>query len=665
MKSIVEKLTFEEKAALLTGAAWMSTYAVERLNIEAKRLADGPHGVRIPIENNCTHFPSLCNLGSCWDVENAYLMGQAIANDCIEHGIDMILGPGMNIKRYILCGRNFEYISEDPVLAGEIAAGYINGVQSKGVATSLKHFAANNQEVYRIEASVDVDERTLREIYLRGFEIAVKKSKPVSVMCAYNKINSVWCSENKHLLTEILKDEWGYDGLVVSDWGAVHNVCKAVKAGLDLQMPQEPHIVKRLKEGYENGEVTMEEIDNAVMRVLKFATLPKPEKTPYDRDAQHKIAREVAAKGMVLLKNDSNVLPLTEEKYKKIAVVGEYAVNPLIAGQGSAEVHQTPEYTDSPLEELKKLMPNTEFFYTECYKKDSFSKEMLWPKMRDFQKSIYDSDVVLMFVGAQESEDTEKFDRRSPLMNPNYDMFIGASLAIGKKTVVICQSGGAMVFENNLKAADAIVQMWLGGEASGGAIADILTGKINPQGKLSETFPTKLRTDFDCPGNGQYVEYNEKLNVGYRYYDRHTDEICYPFGHGLSYTTFLYSNLEIVKEDGFKAKFDITNTGAVAGTEIAQLYISDPVSTVPKPLKELKKFTKVELQPQETKTVTFEIDEEDLAFYNVSLHRWVAEDGRYQVLIGSSSQDIRLTGILMHENRKDYTIERVGEDMIG
>ena len=665
MNSIIEKLTFEEKALLLTGAALMSTNAVERLNIEAKRLADGPHGVRIPIENNCTHFPSLCNLGSCWDVENAYLMGQGIANDCIEHGIDMILGPGMNIKRFMLNGRNFEYISEDPVLAGEIAAGYINGVQSKGVATSLKHYAANSQEKYRIEASADIDERTLREIYLRGFEIAVKKSNPVSVMCAYNKINSVWCSENKYILTEILKNEWGYEGLVVSDWGAVHNICKAIKAGLDLEMPKNGRIVEKLQAGLDNGEITMEEIDLAVERVLRFVTKEKPKKQPYDRDKQHKIAREVAAKGMVLLKNDKNVLPLTEEKYKKIAVIGEYGVNPLIAGQGSAEVHQAPEYTDNPLEELKKLMPNTEFFYSECYKKDAFSNQMLWPKMGAFRESIRDCDVVLMFVGAQESEDTEKFDRRSPFMNPNYDMFVDAAIREGKKTIVICQSGGAVVFEDGVKSADAIIQMWLAGEASGGAIADILTGKVNPQGKLSETFPTKMRTDFDYPGNGLYIEYTEKLNVGYRYYDRHTDEICYPFGHGLSYTTFEYSDLEIVNEDGWKAKFTIKNTGDVFGTEIAQMYISDPVATVPKPIKELKKFVKVELKPQESKLVTIDIDERDLAYFNVSLHRWVAEDGKYQVQIGSSSQDIRLTGTLMHENRKDYTIVRTGEDMIG
>lgn len=665
MNPKVVELTFEEKALLLTGAASMNTAAVDRLGIEAQSLADGPHGVRLSQEKNCTHFPNLCNLGSCWDVDNAYRMGQAIADDCIEHDIHMILGPGINIKRYMLCGRNFEYLSEDPVLSGELAAGYINGVESRGVATSLKHFAVNNQEKYRIEASADVDERTLREIYLRGFEIAVKKSNPTSIMCAYNKVNSIWCSENKHLLTQILKDEWGYKGFVVSDWGAVHDICKAIRAGLDLQMPRNAKIFDQLKAGIEKGDVTMEEIDRAVDRVLRFVTRPKPEKTLYDREKQHAVAREIAAKGMVLLKNENGVLPLTEEKYKKIAVVGEYGVRPLISGQGSAEVLQMPEYIDNPMEELQRLMPGTEFVYNECYKKASFSSEMLWPKLGAFKTFVRDCDAVLMFMGSQESEDTEKFDRRTPFMNPNYSMYVEAALSVGKKVVVICQSGGAMIFDEQTKRAHAIVQMWLGGEASGGAIADILTGKVNPQGKLSETFPTKMRTDFEYPGNGLYMEYSEKLNVGYRYYDRHVDEICYPFGHGLSYTTFAYSNLALVNDNGWKATFRIKNTGDVFGTEIAQLYISDPVSTVPKPVKELKKFAKVELCPGEEKEVTFDIQEDDLAYFNVSLHRWVAEDGKYQVLIGSSCRDIRLEGTLMHENHKDYTIVRTGEDMIG
>ncbi len=666
MNELVQNLTLEEKAALLTGAASMATAAIPRVGIVGQNLADGPHGVRADREDNCTHFPNLCALGASWDAEAAYRMGKAIADDCIEHDVQMILGPGVNIKRYMLCGRNFEYVSEDPVLAGEIVAGYINGAEENGVATCLKHYAMNNQEKYRIDASVDVDERTMREIYLRPFEIAVEKSNPTGIMCAYNKVNSVWCSEHRQLLTEILKDEWGYKGMVVSDWGAVHDICKAIRAGLDLEMPGNRSILQQLQAGLENREITIQEIDAAVKRVLPFATRIKPQKKPYDRDAQHAVAREIAAKSIVLLKNENETLPLTTEKYKKIAVVGEYGVRPLVSGQGSAEVLQQPEYTDSPLAELQKLMPNTQFAYKECYRKDAYSKEMLWPSLGDFMSFVSEHDAVLLFVGTQESEDTEKFDRRTPYMNPNYDMYVEAAVRTGKRVVVICQSGGAVIFDDDTLKANAIVQMWLGGESAGGAIADVLTGKVNPQGKLSETFPNKMRTDLNYPGNGLYMEYAEKLNVGYRYYDQHPEEICFPFGHGLSYTHFAYANLVIAQNNNaWNVTFDITNTGKVFGTEIAQLYICDPVSTVPKPIKELKKFAKVELNAGETKTVAMTLTERDLSYYNVSLHRWVAEDGLYHVLVGSSSQNIRLTGSLMHTNTKDYTIRRTGIDMIG
>lgn len=665
MKDILAQLTLEEKAALLTGAASMATAAIPRVGIQGQNLADGPHGVRSSREDNCTHFPNLCCLGATWDVDAAYAMGKGIADDCIEHDIQMILGPGTNIKRTPRCGRNFEYVSEDPVLAGEIVAGYINGAEEQGVATCLKHYAMNNQEKYRLDASSDVDERTMREIYLRPFEIAVEKSNPTGIMCAYNKVNSIWCSEHRQLLTEILKEEWGYKGMVVSDWGAVHDICKAIRAGLDLEMPNNWIILNQLKAGLENGEITMEDIDAAVERVLPFAIREKPAKKPYDRDAQHRIARDIAAKGIVLLQNRDSVLPLTSDKYKKVAVIGEYASSPLYSGQGSAEVLQTLEYTDSPLEELRKLMPDTEFVYGEFYQKAAYSKEMLWPKLGDFMNFVSDCDAALLFVGAQESEDTEKFDRRTLHMNPNYDMYVEAAVRTGRPTIVVCQSGSAVIFDDDTLKANAILQMWLGGEGAGGAIADVLTGKVNPSGKLSETFPKVERTDLGYPGNMQYVEYAEKLNVGYRYYDRHPEEICFPFGHGLSYTTFAYSNLSVEKNDTWQVSFDITNTGDVFGAEVAQLYLCDPVSTVPKPVKELKKFAKVELNPGETKNVTLTLTERDLSYYNVALHRWVAEDGKYHVLIGSSSWDIRLQGSFHHSNTKDYTIRRVGEDMIG
>lgn len=664
IEAIVQQMTFEEKASLLTGDANMLTHAVERLGIPALNLADGPHGTRLAPEKNCTHFPNLCNLGSCWSTENAKKMGRALADECIHHGIHMLLGPGINIKRHILCGRNFEYLSEDPVLAGELAAAYINGLQEGGVSAALKHFAVNSQEKYREALSAEIDERTLREIYLRGFEIAVKKSNPDTVMCAYNKINAVWCSENKHLLTEILKDEWSYDGVVVSDWGAVHDISRAVAAGLDLQMPRNGRIVEQLKDGLEKGKVTMEDIDNAVRRMLHLLYRRSPKPIEYDRDRQHEIAREIAADGIVLLKNKDAILPLTEEKYKKIAVVGEYAVSPLIGGQGSAEVLQSPEYTDSPLAELQKRLPGVEIQYIEGYKKSEFSDTMLWPKRHAFAKEIEDADLILYFMGAMTSEDTEYFDRRSAYLNENFELYIRTAQQHGKKTVVVLQSGGAILFGEHLNRVDAVAEMWLAGESAGGAIADVLCGVVNPSGKLAETFPTCMRRDLEYPGNGLVLEYKERFDVGYRYYDKHPEEILFPFGHGLSYTTFAYSDLLVSQED-LSVSFTLTNTGDRDGAEVVQLYVGDPICNVVRPIKELKKFEKIFLHAGESRRVCFTLSAENLAYYNTTVHDWVVENGLYDLYIGSSSRDIRLTDALFYKKQMPYTMQQTGESMIG
>ncbi len=406
IETIIKQMTFEEKAQLLTGEEdAINTKAVKKFGIVSKSMVDGPHGVRISKKGNCTHFPNICSLAASWDVETAKKMGEALAYECIEHNVDILLAPGINIKRTPYCGRNFEYFSEDPVVSGEMAAEYINGLQSKGIVCSLKHFAANNQEKYRLDASAEIDERTLRELYLKGFEIAVKKSTPESIMCAYNKINGVWCSENPHILNEILRDEWGYEGFVISDWGAVRDIVKSVKAGLDLQMPINENIVAELKEGVETGKISIAEIDAAVRRVLKFALKEKASTDKkYDRDEQYKIAKEIASQGVVLLKNENNALPLNSKKYKKIAVIGEFAENPIVSGQGSAEVHQAAEYTDSPLAELKKLLPDTEFVYKEIFKKREYSKEMIWPVLygQEFIDFATDADAVLIFAGSME-----------------------------------------------------------------------------------------------------------------------------------------------------------------------------------------------------------------------------------------------------------------------
>ncbi len=666
IEKIIQEMTFEEKAKLLTGAQSMNTYEIERLGIKSVNFADGPHGTRLAKEKNCTHFPNLCNLGSSWSVETAKKMGDGLANECIHNDITMLLGPGMNIKRYMLCGRNFEYFSEDPVLAGEMAAGYIEGLQAKGVSASLKHFAVNSQELNRGFISAEIDERTLREIYLKGFEIAVKKSKPDSVMCAYNKINAIWCSENKYLQREILKEEWGYEGMIVSDWGAVHDISKAIRAGLDLQMPCNLDIVEQLKEGVEKGKITMEEIDEAVRNMLKFLDREAPAEINYDRDAQHKLAREIAAEGIVLLKNEDKTLPLTSKKYKKIGVIGEYAASPLIAGQGSAEVLQADEYVDNTVEELKKLLPDCEFVYEELYKKNVLVGGMLGPKTSKFHATFDDCDIILAFVGASGTDDTEHFDRYSGFLNPTYGMYIREAVKTGKKVVVVLQTGGAVILDNWCEDTHSIISMGLAGEAAGGAIADILCGVVNPGGKLTETFPTVHRKDLEYPGDGLKVEYKERFDVGYRYYDKHTEEILYPFGHGISYTEFEYKDLKVTPDgDDVNVEFTLKNIGDTDGAEVVQIYVGDPVSIVIRPMKELKKFDKVFLKAGEEKKLSYKLKKIDFSYYNVMLHDWTPENGVYNILVGSSSQDIRLRADVRYECDMPYSLQQVGEPMIG
>ncbi len=664
IKSLIAQMTIEEKAQLLTGDGGMLTHAVERLGIPAKHFADGPHGVRHDKSENCTSFPNLCCAAATFDTELLYEMGVALAKDCIEHDVDMLLGPGINIKRYAACGRNFEYMSEDPVVSGELGAAYINGLQSLGVAASLKHYAVNNQEKDRLSISVEVDERALREIYLKGFEIAVKRSAPASIMCAYNKLFSVWCSENKFLLTDILKDEWGYQGFVVSDWGAVQNTGRAVAAGLDLQMPHNGNMVQHIRDALADGTVTEEQIDRSLERFLAFALSEKAEKGGYDRDEQHAVARRVAANGVVLLKNDRAVLPLRENKYKTVAVVGEYGDAPLTHGQGAAEVFPRDEYVDSPLEELKKALPNCDFIYEKTYETRSFSDVMLWPEKGRFCDSIRDADIVLMFVGAMESEDSENFDRRTLELNPNQEMFIDAAADMGKKVVVVVQSGGAMIFGRWQHRVDAIVQMWLGGEAAGGAIADVLTGAVNPCGRLPETFPKKPRA-LDT-GNGLVVRYDEGLAVGYRYYDSHPEEIAYPFGFGLSYTRFEYRDAALIRDgENIHVSLTLKNTGDLDGAEVVQIYAAKPLSCVSRVPKELIAFQKVFLQAGEDTRVTVSVPVSSLAYYNTALKRWVVEPGAYDILVASSSQDVRETLTFVSDDAAPYTIQQVSEGMIG
>ena len=667
IKEILNQLSIEEKSAILTGKGRMSICGVNRLGISDAELADGPHGVRIEHgeKYNCTSFPCLAALGSSWDREIAYEMGKAIAEDCIEHGKDMILGPGANIKRTDLCGRNFEYFSEDPVLTGEMAAAYINGVQELGVGTSLKHFAVNNQEVDRLFVNAEIDERTMREIYLKGFQIAIEKSNPTSLMCAVNKVNAVLCSENKHLLTDILKNEWNYDGFIMSDWGCAKDIAKSVSAGLDLMMPSKGDISDTIKKCLEDGTVTEEEIDNAVGRILRFLINHKLKNIEYDRKKQHNIAKKIAEESIVLLKNEKNILPITDKKYKKIVVIGEYADKPVISGYGSSKVYVSEQYIDSPLECMRKLLPDTEITYIPLYSTDRYFDDSHFNLLPQLDP-VDDADVVVMFVGRQQSVETEGTDRISSHIDSYYEFFIKRIYPRNSNIVLVMQTGSTVLPLTWQEKVKGIVEMWYGGEAAGAAIADIICGKINPSGKLAETFPLKSRSDIDYPGDGYKVCYDEKWRVGYRYYDLNPREIWFPFGHGLSYTNFEYSELNIMPiRNGVKISFNIKNIGETDGKEVAQLYVSDRVSTISMPDKELKDFAKVFVPAGHTKRVEFTLSDNQLSYYNTSLNKWVVEPGVFDILIGASSRDIRLRGEYMYDKECEYTLNYSAEQIMG
>lgn len=680
--TIINELTFEEKAQLLTGGGALCTATMERLGIPSINLSDGPHGIRrlighpkfpqqCHIDGGDTCMPTASAMGASWSKSLAFEAGEVIADDCMEEDIQVLLAPAVNMKRTPHCGRNFEYYSEDPYLSGILSAQFINGVESKGVGTSLKHYAANNQEIRRGTINAEIDERTLMEYYLRVFEITLENSHPASVMCAYNKLNGIWCSENRYLLTELLKEKWGYDGLVISDWGAVHNISKALAAGLDLQMPRDADIAAKLRDGIHKGLITEENLDCPLRAVLKFiekyAKKPDKQPTDYSRQKQHEAAYRAACETITLLRNENSILPFTKEKYRKIAVFGRCATEPLIMGGGSSKVTVAEESIDIPLEWIKKNAEEIEVDYFPVFK-NGFQDESVLSSIRTHAN---DYDCAVLFVGDNYGTDceTESFDRDN-IKLPNYiNAVIEEAVNLYPALVLVLQSGGAVIpyrWEN----APCVVQMWYSGEAAGRAIADILFGKVNPSGKLSETFPIKERKDICYPGDGVKCEYNEKLNVGYRYYDAHPDEVWFPFGHGVSYTEFEYSDLILSEKklttDTFslEVSFQLKNIGEIAGKEAVQLYVAPLDSIVARPIKELRAFDKIELRPGEEKNVTFTLNNKDFAYYNTCLHDWHVESGVYSIMIGASSADIRLCASLSIHYDGDYTKDKFDRSMI-
>jgi len=661
---LIKKMTLEEKAALCTGAGPWTTTPVEHLGIPEMTVTDGPHGVRRAenittfIEKSlpATCFPTATCMASTWDVDLIHKLGEALAYECIALEVDLILGPGANIKRTPLCGRNFEYYSEDPFLAGMMAVSFINGVQSKGVGTSLKHFAANNQEYQRSTINSEVDERALREIYLTAFEMAVKIAKPWTVMCSYNKLNGTYAAENHRLLTEILKQEWDYQGFVMSDWGAVHDRVDALIAGLDLEMPgPRERRVKAVIEAVRSGELDESVLDEAVRRILEivFKAAETKKGGSFDAARHHALARKVAAEGMVLLKNNG-ILPLKNRK--NIAIIGRSAKEPYYQGGGSS--HINPTQLDNPYEELQKLAGDARLRYAEGYPRDESYNQALIDEACQNARS---AEVALLYICLPATKESEGYDRLDLDLTSHQVALIKEVTAVQPNTVVILNNGAPLVMGEWLEGTAAVLEAWMMGQAGGGAIADVLFGKVNPSGKLAETFPYKLMDTpayINYPGENGAVRYGEGIFIGYRYYNAKEVAVQFPFGFGLSYTSFDYKKPKLSATtfkdvDGLTVSVDVTNIGELAGKEVVQVYVHDHKSKLVRPPKELKGFNKVELQPGETKTVTMTLDFRAFAYYHPAYKQWITEDGEFDILVGSSSANIRDTQTVTMQSTLD------------
>lgn len=658
IQNIIAQMTLEEKAALCTGASGWTTQPVKRLGVPEMLVSDGPHGVRrVPNIHSlsaqslpATCFPTASCSASTWDPALVELMGKALGEECAALNVDVLLGPGVNMKRSPLGGRNFEYFSEDPFLAGEMAASFINGVQSQGVGTSLKHFAVNNQEYQRFSINANVDERTLHEIYLPAFETAVKKAQPWTVMCAYNKLNGTYCSENHKLLVDILKDEWGFEGLVVSDWGAVHDRVAALKGGLDWEMPgPQDRRVQAVIEAVRGGTLDEAVLNESVRRILRivFKSAETPKGNKFDESAHHKLARQIAGEGMVLLKNDG-ILPLHNPQH--IAVIGLSAAIAYYQGGGSS--HINPTQVDVPLAEIQKQARNAEVAYAQGYSADNKHNQEL---LDEAVKIARDAEVALLFVALPPSKESEGYDRPDLDFTEQQVALIKAVTGVQPRTVVIMNNGSAVTIGDWVENTAAVLEAWMMGQAGGAAIADVLFGKVNPSGKLAETFPLKLAhtpAHVNFPGDNNHVNYGEGLFIGYRYYDAKELPVAFPFGYGLSYTTFEYRSARVSAHtfndvDGLTVDVDVTNVGDVTGKEIVQVYVHDRQAKLRRPYKELKGFAKVDLEPGETKTVRVHLDFRAFAYYHPAYKQWITDDGELDILIGASSTDIRCTETAM------------------
>lgn len=652
VERVLAQLTLEEKASLTSGSDFWHTQGVERAGVPAVMVTDGPHGLRkqpeeadhLGLGNSvpATCFPTAAALGSSWDVELVTRVGEALGRETRANDVAVLLGPGVNIKRTPLCGRNFEYVSEDPVVAGELGTAIVRGIQSQGVGTSLKHFAANNQESDRMRVSAEVDERTLREIYLPAFERVVTNAQPWTVMCAYNKVNGTYASENHWLLTELLRDEWAFEGLVVSDWGAVHDRVPALVAGLDLQMPAAgPRPDEEVVAAVRDGSLDEAVLDVAARRVLRLIarSLPGVEADDsFDVDAHHELAREAAAAGSVLLKNDGGLLPLASTE--GVAVIGEFARTPRYQGAGSSQVN--PTRLDAPLDALREA-GELEFApgFTIAGGPDGDDAALLAGAVEVARSA----ETVVAFLGLPGPDESEGYDRPRLGLPDNQVALLRAVAEVNPRVVVVLANGSAVSVTDWRDLAPAILETWLGGQAGGSAVADLLLGVRTPSGRLTETIPHRIEDTpafGNFPGEAGVVRYGEGVLVGYRWYDTRAMDVAYPFGHGLSYTTFGYSDVAATADGtDITVTATITNTGSVAGAEVVQVYVRDPHASVLRPTRELKAFAKVALEPGESRAVSFTLGARDLSYWHPGLHRWVLEGGEFVIEVGASSRDLR------------------------
>ena len=645
---VIAKLSLREKCALLSGATVFETHALPNKGVPAIWLSDGPNGLRkqagpadhlgLNPSEPATCFPTAATVANSWDPALGEEIGKALGEETASYRVNVILGPGLNTKRSPLCGRDFEYFSEDPYLSGKLAAGYVRGIQSVGVSACPKHFAANNQELRRMASNSVLDERTLRELYLTSFEIAVKEGRPKCIMTSYNRVNGTYANENHHLLQDILHGEWGYDGAVVTDWGGSNDHVEGVREGSTLEMPCPGFgSAKRLMQAVEEGRLPESAVDARVDELLElvFTTDAAVKAAPkrFDRDAHHALARCAAAESVVLLKNEDDLLPL--KPGQRVALIGDFAQTPRYQGAGSSSVNATR--VDN-LKDAAEADDITLAGFCAGYERSGTPNPAFVEEAAALARK---ADVVVLCMGLDESSESEGLDRSHICIPENQKQLLEA-VAQANENLVVVLSAGSVVETGWVSRCKAVLHAYLGGQAGAGAIMDVLTGRVNPSGKLAETLPLTYEDTPAAryfPGKQQNVEYREGLYIGYRYYETAHVPVRYPFGYGLSYTTFAYSDL---KADADKVTFTITNTGSRAGAEIAQLYVAKADAAVFRPEKELKGFAKVFLQAGECKTVTIPLDDKAFRYWNVKTDRWETEGGSYQLLVGASVQDIRL-----------------------